>query len=112
MIIGYFAYDREADEYSGNLITLTVQMDNILLRRSENSGDRDLDYRVIADTSIGPVQIGAARKRAGDCGQEFLSVELDDPAFAQPIHAALFLDQQGTATLVWTRQEAKAEQAP
>jgi uncharacterized protein (DUF736 family) len=102
MILGFFTYDREADEYSGKLITLTVQMDNILLRRSEKSGVREPDYRVIADTSIGPVEIGAAWK-CSKRGQEFLSVKLDDPTFAKPINAALVLDQKDTAALVWTR---------
>jgi uncharacterized protein (DUF736 family) len=103
MILGYFAYDRQADEYSGKLITLTVQMDNILFRRSEKSGKREPDYRVIADTSIGPVEIGAAWKRTSGRGQEILSVKLDDPTFAKPVNAALVLDQKDTAALVWTR---------
>jgi uncharacterized protein (DUF736 family) len=102
MILGYFAYHREADEYSGKLITLTVQMDNILLRRCEKSSKREPDYRVIADTLIGPVAFGAAWKRS-ERGQEFLAVTLDDPAFAKLIEATMFLDQDDTATLVWNR---------
>ena len=38
--------------------------------------------------------------------RDYLSVQLDDPSFAEPIRAALFEDDEGAAYLVWNRREA------
>ena len=46
-----------------------------------------------------------ARKALGEAPREYLSVQLDDPSFPEPVHAALF-EEDGAAFLVWNRREA------
>ena len=108
MIIGNFSYDTKADTFAGALTTLSVQRDDIHIRPVTKSGEKEPDYRVVADTAFGRVEFGAAWKRTSERGQNFLSVSLDDPSLGGPLNAALFLDEsKNTATLVWTRQKAK-----
>jgi uncharacterized protein (DUF736 family) len=108
MIIGIFNFDSKENSFQGNLMTLVVQHQGIFLRPAEKSGDKEPDYRVIAETEMGPVEFGAAWKRTSERGQEFLSVSLDDPSFGAPINCAMFQDEGAdTAKLVWTRAKPK-----
>lgn len=109
MIIGNFNYDSDNDLYIGALMTLTVHREDVRIRANEKSGDREPDYRVVAETVHGTFEFGAAWKRTSERGQEFLSVSLDDPSLGGPLNAALFLDKDDdSAALVWTRPKAKA----
>jgi uncharacterized protein (DUF736 family) len=109
MIIGYFSYDAETDTYEGHIATLVACRSGITIRPSEKSGGKEPDYRVIYDGETCPVVIGAAWKRTGQRGKDFLSVSIDDPAFNAPLNTALFPDERGmTAALVWTRAKPKA----
>jgi uncharacterized protein (DUF736 family) len=109
MIIGSFLYDAGEDTYAGNITTLTVVRSDLRLRRAEKSGNKGPDYRLIAETAFGHVELGAAWKRTSDNGRDFLSVAIDDPALPGPLSAALFTDENGeNASLVWNRQKPKA----
>jgi uncharacterized protein (DUF736 family) len=108
MIIGNFTYDSKENSFHGNLMTLVVQHQGIFLRPAEKSGDKEPDYRVIAETEMGPVEFGAAWKRTSERGQGFLSVSLDDLLFGAPINCAMFQDDGAdTAKLVWTCAKPK-----
>lgn len=52
-------------------------------------------------------ELGAAwkAKTNHDEPREYLSVQLDDPSFPEPIRAALF-EEDGAAFLVWSRRNA------
>lgn len=109
MIIGNFIYDAKADTYAGEVTTLTFQRNNVVLRPVEKSGDKEPDYRVVADTASGTVEFGAAWKRTSEQGRDFLSVAIDDPALSGSLNAALFNAENGeSAVLVWNRPKAKA----
>ncbi len=77
----------------------TVVMDEIVRQR-----DADLKDAVRAGLRR---EIGGAWKQrtSGDKPRDYLSVQLDDPSFAEPIRTALFEDDEGAAVLVWNRRE-------
>ncbi|MDP9127248.1 MAG: DUF736 family protein [Pseudomonadota bacterium] len=60
-------------------------------------------FRLIADPQHGAYEIGAAfpKEKGGIC---YLSVNLESPVLASPIHAALFADKDRSIhNLVWSR---------
>ena len=73
----------------------------MIVANDKKNGEKSPDFFVKAGDS----DIGAAWRATskGDEPIEYLSVSLDDPSFASPIHAALF-DKDGRATLVWDRK--------
>jgi uncharacterized protein (DUF736 family) len=108
MIIGNFKYDTKTDTYTGEVTTLTFHRSNVQIRKVEKTVDKEPDYRVVAQTSLGTVEFGAAWKRTSERGQEFLSVAIDDPSLVSALNAALFLANDGqTASLVWNRPKRK-----
>lgn len=108
MIIGHFIYDAEQNSYRGELRTLTLSHPNVSFLPQTKRSDAEPDYRVVEKGPHGTVEFGAAWRRQSDKGHSYLSVVLDDPAFAQGINFALFDDRAGKATLVWNRARAKA----
>jgi uncharacterized protein (DUF736 family) len=58
-------------------------------------------------------EIGAAWKKISQKGKPYLSVKLDGPTLAAPIHCALTEQKDGSYHLIWGRkdEEASAEQA-
>jgi uncharacterized protein (DUF736 family) len=112
MIIGNFSYDHDHDTYTGEITTLTLQRSKVVLRPTGKVGDREPDYRIVQENDGRTVEFGAAWKRSGDRGREFLSIVLDDPALPTSLNAALFPSDRGAgATLVWQRQTKKAPAA-
>lgn len=106
MIIGNFKYDADTDTYAGDVTTLTFQRSNVQLTPHEKSGDKEPDYRLVGETDFGSVEFGAAWKRTGDGGQEFLSVSIDDPTLPGSLNAVMFRDEDSeNATLVWKRKK-------
>lgn len=113
MIIGNFTFDNKTNTYTGNVTTLTFQRSKVQLRPVEKSGDREPDYRIVAETEFGTVEFGAAWKRTSENGRDFLSVSIDDPALSGSLNAALFNSGDGEkAVLVWNRPKAKPEAKP
>lgn len=104
MIIGNFRYEAAADIYTGELRTLTMQRNGVVLRPLRKGSEREPDYRVVEVTETGSVELGAAWRKRTERGRDYLSVLLDDPALNRPLSAALFLDEDDQhATLVWSR---------
>jgi uncharacterized protein (DUF736 family) len=87
MIIGKFRYDAEHDVYAGEIVTLTLHRDNMVLRPNDKSSEKGPDYRIVQQREDGTVEFGAAWKRRGEQGREFLSIMLDDPALPSPLAA-------------------------
>lgn len=110
MIIGNFNYDKESGVYIGDVTTFSFQRTGLMFRPLEKSGEKEPDYRLVAQGAFGYVEFGAAWKRTSEKGQEFLSVSIDDPALSGSLNAALFPSDDGkTAALVWNRPKAKAK---
>lgn len=111
MIIGNFTHDRETNTYAGTITTLTLHREDVQLRPVEKNGDKGPAYRVYGTTASGSVEFGAAWKRVSDTGREFLSLELDDPAFTAPLYARLLTNENGSANLFWNRKPKKEQEA-
>ena len=99
--IGSFTAGK--DGYTGTIRTLTVNVKARIVANDQKKTDGAPDFRVYA----GSAELGAAWKArtGGEEPRDYLSVQLDDPSFPQPIRAALFEDD-GAAFLVWNRREA------
>jgi uncharacterized protein (DUF736 family) len=106
MIIGTFKYDANTDTYTGDINTLTLHRPGVQLRPVEKRSEGGPDYRMSGGKGATTVELGAAWKRTSEKGQDFLSIELDDPALDAAIKAALFV-KNGSAELVWSRPGKK-----
>lgn len=87
----------------GTIRRLTANVKARIVANDAKKSEGAPDFRVYA----GRAELGAAWKArtSGEAPREYLSVQLDDPSFPEPIRAALF-EEDGAAFLVWNRQEA------
>lgn len=112
MIIGRFRYDSGSDRFQGDLACLSFQVVDVTILACDMPSDRQPDYLITAPTSCGNVEIGSAWKRTSERGTPYLSVALDAPLLAQPLHAALFFNAGGDeAVLIWNRSRPKSAPA-
>ncbi|PLP60817.1 DUF736 domain-containing protein [Mesorhizobium loti] len=100
--IGTFTRTRSG--YQGQIQTLTLKRD-VLVVATGNDAAGAPDYRIHADSEEGP-EIGAGWKRSSQKAGEYISVTLEDPALARPIHAILFQngDDKSSWSMHWSRQ--------
>ncbi|MGE0410001.1 MAG: DUF736 domain-containing protein [Amphiplicatus sp.] len=99
-VIGTFAKTEEG--YSGTIRTMTINVKAKLVANDKNGNDKAPDFRLIA----GGAELGAAWRQEGkgDGARAYLSVQLDDPSFAEPVHAAFFENEkERSGVLVWGR---------
>ncbi len=96
------SFTAVADGYTGTIRTLTVNVKAKIIANDQKKSEGAPDFRVYA----GRAELGAAwkAKTNGDELRDYLSVQLDDPSFPEPIRAALFEDD-GAAFLVWNRRD-------
>ena len=101
-IIGTFKKDGE--EFRGTLETLALKA-SITLSPTPKKSDNAPEYRVFQHASDFTSEIGAAWKKTGKEGGEYLSVSIDDPSFADRINCRLVKTgaEQGYS-LFWERQ--------
>ncbi|MEG3125087.1 DUF736 domain-containing protein [Sphingomonas sp. GB1N7] len=94
--IGLFT--RTSDGFTGIVSTMSLETALTLLPADHFDVDNAPDFRV-----------GAAWRRTGERAGAYLSLMIDDPSFAGPIHANLFQSNEGDGThhLVWTRQSRR-----
>jgi uncharacterized protein (DUF736 family) len=100
--IGTFTADK--DGYVGTIRTMTINVKTRIVANDKKSNDKAPDFRVYA----GGAELGAAwrERTGGDEPKDYLSVQLDDPSFSEPIRAAFFENmEEGTGVLVWSRRE-------
>ena len=93
------------NEFTGEIVTLSVQAKNVrIVRETSHSGENAPSHRVY----IGRVEIGAAwSKRSGE-GRDYLGLKLDDPSSNAPIFANLFDDEDGEGySLIWSRPNGR-----
>ena len=96
--------------YSGRIRTLSLNIEVAIVTAEASDTENAPDYRVHAENEDGP-EIGAGWKRSSDKAGEFLSIQLDDPAFAQPVRANLFQngDNKTAWSLHWSRPRDRGE---
>jgi uncharacterized protein (DUF736 family) len=94
-----------SNEFSGQIVTLSVQAKNVrIVPEASRSGDNAPSHRVFA----GRVEIGAAWSKRSNEGRDYLGLKLDDPSFTAPIYANLFDDEEGEGySLIWSRPSGR-----
>jgi len=91
-------FTKTADGYTGTVKTLTLNV-KATLKPAEGDNDKAPQFRFFAGT----VEFGAAWEKTSQAGKTYLSCKLDDPSFSHPIYAALHENEDGTSSLIWTR---------
>ena len=100
--IGIFTRTRAG--FEGSISTLSLCLSARFVLNGKKRNENSPDYFIKAgDSDLG---VGWKAQSQGDAPKEYVRCVLDDPSFAQPIQAALFIRPDG-ADLVWNR--AKAE---
>jgi uncharacterized protein (DUF736 family) len=94
-IIGKLNKDKDA--YSGSLTTLTLKA-KVRLEPQEKSNDKSPDFKVYS----GAIDIGAAWVNQSKEGNDYVSIILDDPSFANSIQARLVASGD-EYLLIWKR---------
>jgi len=91
------------NEYTGEIVTLSVQAKNVrIVPDTRAGGDNTPSHRVF----IGRVEIGAAWSNRSNEGRDYLGLKLDDPSFTAPIYANLVNDEDGEGlSLIWSRPQ-------
>jgi uncharacterized protein (DUF736 family) len=89
--------------FAGRLHSLTLDIDLTLVPADPSDSENAPDYRVIAGEGDEAREVGAAWKHVGEKAGNYLSLQIDDPAFIQPLRANLFHDDGNAHVLVWSR---------
>ncbi len=89
--------------FAGHLHTLTLDIDLVLLPADARDSDNAPDFRVIADEGDDAREVGAGWKHVGEKAGDYVSVQIDDPTFVQPLRANLFKGDADNHVLVWSR---------
>jgi len=94
-----------SNEFTGQIVTLSVQAKNVrIVPETNRSGENSPSHRVYA----GRVEIGAAWAKRSNEGRDYLGLKLDDPSFTAPIFANLFDDEDGEGySLIWSRPNGR-----
>jgi uncharacterized protein (DUF736 family) len=109
-------FKRTKTGISGRIRTLALNAELILIPVDKRDAENAPDYRIhlgdIDGSEVGP-EVGAGWKRTGEKAGEYISLQLDDPSFGQPIRANLFqANEAGTAfDLLWNRTSRRHETA-
>jgi uncharacterized protein (DUF736 family) len=98
------ALRRTKSGYSGRIHTLTLDSELVLVPADNTDVENAPDYRIHLGDADGP-EVGAGWKRTGEKAGDYVSLQLDDPTFAQPIRANLFQsdDDKAAWSLHWNR---------
>ena len=103
-------FTRTKSGYSGRIRTLSLDIELTLVPAEPSDAENAPDYRIHHGNDEGP-EIGAGWKRSSDKAGDFVSVQLDDPTFPQPIRANLFQngDDKTSWSLHWSRPRDRGE---
>ena len=88
MIIGQLT--KTANGFEGELRTLTVKAE-IKLQATDSTNEKAPDFRIVANG----VEVGAAWQKTSKNDKPYLSLKIDDPAFAAPVFATSSVQDEG-----------------
>lgn len=93
------------NEYTGEIVTLSLQTKNVrIVPEARATGENAPSHRVF----VGRAEIGAAWSKTSNEGRAYLGLKLDDPSFNAPIYANLFDDEEGEGfSLIWSRPNGR-----
>jgi uncharacterized protein (DUF736 family) len=96
-----------ANEFTGEIVTLSVQAKNVrIVPEANRTNDNAPSHRVL----VGRAEIGACWAKRSNEGRDYLAVKLDDPSFTAPIYANLFDDEDGESySLIWSRPNGRRD---
>ena len=105
-------FKRTKAGLSGRIRTLALDAELILVPVDKRVAENAPDYGIHLGDDDG-AEVGAGWKRTGEKAGDYISLQLDDPSFRQPIRANLFqADDKGMAfTLLWSRPPRRQETA-
>ena len=89
--------------FAGHLHTLTFDIDLVLVPAESSDSENAPDLRVIAGEGDEAREVGAGWKHVGEKAGDYVTVQIDDPAFIQPLRANLFKGENSGHVLVWSR---------
>ncbi|ACB97267.1 protein of unknown function DUF736 (plasmid) [Beijerinckia indica subsp. indica ATCC 9039] len=85
----------------GRINTLTIQTRATLVPIPMRTNDNAPHYRIVTPKGV---ELGAAWMKTSDMGNEYLSVQLDDPSFTSTIYASLVeVEGERELQLLWSR---------
>lgn len=110
MQIGNFI--RTDNGYEGIIETATLDLRIALVPAERNDVDKAPDWRIHRGSDAEGPEIGAGWNQTGERAGDYVSLRIDDPAFAQPLRAALFRNEADESSWVlrWTRPQPRREQ--
>jgi uncharacterized protein (DUF736 family) len=104
-VIGAFCRAKDGG-WQGTIRTLSNTLKARFVPNDDRRSDTAPDFHIVS----AQCDLGAAWIRRKADQTEYLSVHLDDPAFARPISAALFYSAEDPdANLVWRRDDARSQ---
>ncbi|RVT38740.1 DUF736 domain-containing protein [Sphingobium algorifonticola] len=89
--------------YNGQLRTLSLSIEISLVPADLSDSENAPDFRVVAGEDEGAREIGAGWKHVGEKAGDYVSLQIDDPSFLQPLRANLFKGDDDGHVLVWSR---------
>ena len=89
--------------FAGHLHTLTLDIELALVPAETSDSENAPDFRVIAGSDDEAREVGAGWKQVGEKAGDYVAVQIDDPAFVQPLRANLFRGDGNAHVLVWSR---------
>lgn len=109
-VIGSFVPTRDGG-WIGSIQTLSMHAKVRLVPNDNRENENAPSFRVF----VGQSRIGDAweARSAANPPRDYLKLRLDDPAWPEPISAALFPGEEGAdAQLVWNRRQGGKEAEP
>ncbi|MEQ1541194.1 MAG: DUF736 domain-containing protein [Novosphingobium sp.] len=89
--------------FAGHLHTLTLDIDLVLVPADPSDSENAPDFRVIAGEGDEAREVGAGWKHVGEKAGDYVSIQIDDPSFIQPLRANLFKGDGNGHVLAWSR---------
>jgi uncharacterized protein (DUF736 family) len=103
-------FTRTKTGYAGRIRTVSLDIEMVLVPAEHSDTENAPDYRIHLRDDGGP-EIGAGWKRTGEKAGDYVSLQIDDPSFRQPIRANLFQsgDDRSAWGLHWNRPPKRSE---
>ncbi len=91
------------DGFEGRLKTLTIDAPMTVLATDHGDTENAPGYRIMAGEGEKAYEVGAGWKHVGDKAGNFVTLLIDDPAWARPLRANLFSSDGQSHVLIWSR---------
>lgn len=95
--------------YIGSIQSLGLDLAEVTISPVLAKQGNGPDFVILGRNVEDEFELGAAWARTSKEGKPYLSIKLDGPMLAAPIHCALIEQQHGGHGLIWTRDSGKTE---